>query len=141
MQCVAFSRLRSVLRVVVFFALAVLVASPGHAAADGNRRVALVIGNSHYSNLEPLPNPANDVREVAEVLRKAGFAVTLGLDVDQVGLEETVRAFLRSAEGAHVGLVYYAGHGVQIGGATSSCPWMRPSTAPMTSRRRPCRSN
>lgn len=122
MQCVAFSRLRSVLRVVVFFALAVLVASPGHAAADGNRRVALVIGNSHYSNLEPLPNPANDVREVAEVLRKAGFAVTLGLDVDQVGLEETVRAFLRSAEGAHVGLVYYAGHGVQIGGRNFLVP-------------------
>jgi uncharacterized caspase-like protein len=39
-------------------------------------RHALVIGNSLYPSAS-LPNPKNDARAVADLLRQAGFSVTL----------------------------------------------------------------
>ena len=90
-------------------------------AADG-RRIALVIGNSTYETLPSLPNPANDVKEVADTLRAAGFDVTVGIDVDRLALEDTVRRFLRSAHDAEAGLIYYSGHGIQVGGQNFLVP-------------------
>jgi TPR repeat protein len=90
--------------------------------ADPERRVALVIGNSDYKNLPSLTNPANDVKEVANTLRGAGFDVTIGIDVDRLGLEDTVRHFMRSAHNADVGLIYYSGHGFQVAGQNYIVP-------------------
>ncbi|MGO7211318.1 caspase family protein [Rhizobium ruizarguesonis] len=86
------------------------------------RRVALVIGNSVYKTLPSLPNPANDVEEVASTLRAAGFDVTIGVNVDRIGLEDTVRRFLRSTSNAEAGLIYYSGHGIQVGGQNFLVP-------------------
>lgn len=95
-----------------------------HAAIteESGRRVALVIGNSVYKTLPSLPNPANDVEEVANTLRAAGFDVTIGVNVDRIGLEDTVRRFLRSTNNAEAGLIYYAGHGIQVGGQNFIVP-------------------
>ncbi|MBY5780323.1 peptidase [Rhizobium leguminosarum] len=95
-----------------------------HAAIteESGRRVALVIGNSVYKTLPSLPNPANDVEEVATTLRAAGFDVTIGVNVDRIGLEDTVRRFLRSASNAEAGLIYYSGHGIQVGGQNFIVP-------------------
>jgi len=90
--------------------------------ADPERRVALVIGNSKYKNFPSLANPANDVKEVANTLRGAGFDVTIGIDVDRLGLEDTVRHFMRSAHNADVGLIYYSGHGFQVAGQNYIVP-------------------
>ena len=58
----------------VFAALLILaVAHPTSASAE--RRVALVIGNSAYQNAPKLPNPVNDARAVAALLKNAGFDV------------------------------------------------------------------
>ena len=89
---------------------------------ESGRRVALVIGNSVYKTLPSLPNPANDVEEVASTLRAAGFDVTIGVNVDRIGLEETVRRFLRSTSNAEAGLIYYSGHGIQVGGQNFIVP-------------------
>ena len=43
--------------------------------ARADQRVALVIGNSAYQNVPKLPNPVNDARSVAALLRDAGFDV------------------------------------------------------------------
>ena len=43
-------------------------------------RVALVIGNSGYSN-SPLKNPRNDARDMARLLNNIGFDVILKTDV------------------------------------------------------------
>ncbi|ARQ12766.1 peptidase C14 caspase family protein (plasmid) [Rhizobium etli] len=94
-------------------------------AASGDqdgRRVALIVGNSVYKTLPSLPNPANDVQEVANTLRRAGFDVTIGINVDRIGLENTVRSFLRSANNAEAGLIYYSGHGIQVGGQNFIVP-------------------
>ncbi|MEI1248078.1 caspase family protein [Rhizobium aouanii] len=95
-----------------------------HAAIteESGRRVALVIGNSVYKTLPSLPNPANDVEEVANTLRAAGFDVTIGVNVDRIGLEDTVRRFLRSTSNAEAGLIYYSGHGIQVGGQNFIVP-------------------
>ncbi|MBB6487068.1 caspase family protein [Rhizobium lusitanum] len=93
-------------------------------AGDRNisRRVALVIGNSAYKTLPSLPNPTNDVGQVAATLKESGFAVTVGINVDRLALEGTVREFLRAVQQADVALVYYSGHGIQVAGQNFLVP-------------------
>ena len=45
-------------------------------AANAETRLALVIGNSSYTSVSSLPNPANDARAMANFLSSAGFRVT-----------------------------------------------------------------
>jgi formylglycine-generating enzyme required for sulfatase activity len=83
----------------------------------GQRRLALVIGNGAYQNANPLKNPPNDAKAIADVLRELGFEVTLGVNKPQREMKQMMREFgqrLRTQGG--VGLFYYAGHGVQAKG-------------------------
>ena len=94
-------------------------------AALAETRLALVIGNSAYQTVSPLPNPANDARAMAEFLTKAGFDVTPASDLTQTGMRAAVGAFAAKVAGAGsdtVALVYYAGHGVQIDGENFLVP-------------------
>src|SRR5690606_32300730 len=52
--------------------------------------------------------------KMAEILKKLGFEVQLGLDLDQQSFARTMETFARNIEGADVALFYYAGHGLQI---------------------------
>ena len=83
-------------------------------AAQAERRVALVIGNSVYAHTTPLRNPKNDANDLAAMLRQVGFEVHLGLDLDQRGFGTMFEKFARELEGADVGLLFYAGHALQI---------------------------
>jgi len=99
---------------VVAIAVAFFQALP--ALAEGSR-VALVIGNGAYHDpLDPLRNPARDAQAVAGALRRHGFEVILGVDLDRRGMAANLQAFGRAAEGADIALVFYAGHGVQVAG-------------------------
>ena len=84
------------------------------ARAAGLARVALVIGNAAYPTA-PLPNPGRDAAAVAARLRALGFQVIERRDATRAqmagSLDEAVAA-LRGRQG--VGLLYYAGHGLQI---------------------------
>ena len=84
------------------------------AAVGGERRVALVIGNSAYQYVPHLPNPTNDAEAMAATLQKLGFEVTKGIDLDRAGTEKIIRAFSAQLPGAKVALLYYAGHGIQV---------------------------
>src|SRR5581483_8469467 len=86
------------------------------ASAVQGRRMALVIGNGAYTGVKALPNPRNDARAVAKSLRDIGFTVSEGVDLDRAAMQTMTRNFLREAARAQIALVYYAGHGVQIGG-------------------------
>jgi tetratricopeptide (TPR) repeat protein len=86
------------------------------------RRVALVIGNSAYARVRPLPNPTNDARAMAKSLREIGFVVTEGTDLDRTAMQATIRDFLRDAARSQVAVVYYAGHGVQVDGRNYLVP-------------------
>ncbi|MBB4238967.1 caspase family protein [Rhizobium esperanzae] len=115
-------RLCAYLLILAAMLLPVGLAHAAMTEGENGRRVALVIGNSVYKTLPSLPNPANDVEEVANTLRAAGFDVTIGVNVDRIGLEDTVRRFLRSTSHADAGLIYYSGHGIQVGGQNFLVP-------------------
>ncbi|MFM2053135.1 MAG: hypothetical protein RL456_1172 [Pseudomonadota bacterium] len=89
-------------------------------SAHAERRVALVIGNATYADA-PLKNPVNDARDMRERLKGLGFAdanivYRENLKTGEIGaLLREWRAKL-TAGGDTVGLVFYAGHGVQIRG-------------------------
>lgn len=106
------------LRVAVL--LAFVLACIGSAEAE--ERVALVIGNGAYRSLTALPNPPADAAAVAARLRGLGFAVTERADLDKQGMEDVIRQFGRQAAHADVAMVYYAGHGVQVGGRNYLVP-------------------
>lgn len=91
-------------------------------AQTAQKRVALVIGNSAYEHLPRLKNPANDMREVVGTLRAAQFDVISGGDLNRIEFEELLKTFLRSVEGADISLIYYSGHGIQIGGRNYLVP-------------------
>jgi hypothetical protein len=102
-------------------ALAVCAVAPARA----EKRVALVIGNSHYKNVSPLDNPVNDAKLMAETLRALGFVIVGGsarLDLDKAAFDGAVQGFSEQIQGADVGLFYYAGHGVQVRGQNYLVP-------------------
>jgi hypothetical protein len=96
-------------------------AVPSPATTTG-RRVALVIGNGAYRGVKALPNPPNDARAIAKSLRDIGFTVSEGVDLDRATMQTMTRNFLREAARAQIALVYYAGHGVQVGGRNYLIP-------------------
>jgi uncharacterized caspase-like protein len=85
-------------------------------------RVALVIGNGNYKTANTLPNPPNDAADVASALRKLGFDVVEGRDLDKRGMEDKVREFGRKLDRASMALFFYAGHGLQVGGKNYLVP-------------------
>ncbi len=85
-------------------------------------RVALVIGNSSYA-FSPLTNPKNDAEAVAKTLKAVGFAVTKVIDADQAAMRRAVVEFgRRLRQSDAVGVLYYAGHGVQVSGENFLIP-------------------
>ena len=106
----------------------IVVPSGGQAQETAEPRTALVIGNSAYP-FATLANPANDATDIGQVLRGAGFDVTLKTDTDEQSMQEAVRSFgatLKSKGG--VGLFYFAGHGMQVGGENYMVPIMAEAT-------------
>jgi uncharacterized caspase-like protein len=94
----------------------------GQSPLLADAKVALVIGNSAYQNASPLANPANDADSMAAVLTGLGFKVTKGTDLDKVGFDRTLSEFASSLPGAKLAAFFYAGHGLQVGGANYLLP-------------------
>ena len=91
-------------------------------AFASERRVALVIGNGAYTGTGTLANTINDAKAMAAVLKGLGFAVTLATDTDRRGAIDTIDAFSRSLAGSDIAFLFYAGHGMQIGGENFLLP-------------------
>jgi tetratricopeptide (TPR) repeat protein len=91
--------------------------------ADPGRRVALVIGNSGYRAVPALPNPRKDADTVASALRAIGFqSVIQANDLSREKLVDALRSFAAEAEKADWALVYFAGHGIELGGSNYLIP-------------------
>ena len=86
------------------------------------KRIALLVANGNYANQNALPNPANDIEYVSRVLRSLGFEVFVQNDLIYRDFAETLRAFGKQANDADWVLVYFAGHGMEIGGRTYVLP-------------------
>ena len=111
-------RLRSVLLFVFVFAIVSTVSQDGQkpeATAAPADRHALVIGNANYK-VGRLKNPVNDADDMAAQLSRLGFQTTKLTDANQQEMENAINAFGRKLQGGGVGLFFFAGHGVQVGG-------------------------
>jgi len=112
----------SVSKKILLFLCVFILTSPFFSQASTEQRVALVIGNSAYKT-GPLRNPMNDAVAMSETLKKLGFTVTLIKNAKHQEMDEAIRDFgnqLKRTRG--VGLFYYAGHGMQIGGVNYLLP-------------------
>jgi hypothetical protein len=97
----------------------------GSHTALAENRVALVIGQSNYRAVVPLPNPANDAKAVSKLLGDAGFDVQSAADLSQNEMRAEISDFAAkvAAKGPDtVALVFYAGHGMQIDGENYLVP-------------------
>lgn len=108
----------ALLRLCVALVLAAALAGP----AAAGKRVALIIGNSAYTHAPPLPNPANDARDVADRLRALGFEVLVGLDRTKAETDVVLRDFSSLLDGADAAVFFYAGHGLQVAGQNYLVP-------------------
>src|SRR5258708_12620315 len=98
-----------------------MVLAPDAAWAD--KRVALIVGNSTYQTVPQLPNPSRDASAVAKMFRDAGFdSVDLQLNVGNLEFKRSIRKFEALADHADIAVVYYAGHGLEIGGTNYLIP-------------------
>lgn len=86
------------------------------------RRVALVMGNSAYTNAPSLSNPRNDAGDIAEALRQRGFVVITGFDLNKGDMEKLLYRFASNLDAADVALFFYAGHGLQVNGINYLVP-------------------
>lgn len=94
---------------------------PNEAFAE--KRVALVVGNSSYSAVPQLPNPARDATSVAKMFKDAGFeTVETYLDVGNLDFKRAIRKFEDTAVDADIAVLFYAGHGIEIGGTNYLIP-------------------
>jgi Caspase domain len=98
-----------------------MVVAPDVAWAE--KRVALIIGNSSYQTVPQLPNPSRDANSVARMFKDAGFeTVETRLDVGNLEFKRAIRRFETTADQADIAVVYYAGHGLEIGGINYLIP-------------------
>jgi tetratricopeptide (TPR) repeat protein len=87
------------------------------------RRIALVIGNAAYTHASRLNNPAADAKAIAAALRRIGFGdVTDRYDLGYSELRAALKAFGDKAGSADWAVVYFAGHGIQVGQASYLIP-------------------
>jgi tetratricopeptide (TPR) repeat protein len=90
---------------------------------SGPRKVALIVGNGAYRNVQQLDNPPRDARLIAATFRDLGFAtVTLAPDLTRDNFFAALRVFGAEAEKSDWAVVYYAGHGMEIGGVNYLIP-------------------
>lgn len=96
---------------------------PDSPVTTHKRRIALLIANQDYQGTIPaLKGPLNDVKLLGQVLQNAGFQVTIKTNLGLSNMKREVTRFLDSVDGNTVSLLYYSGHGLEIGGKNYLLP-------------------
>lgn len=91
--------------------------------AQGMPKFALLVGNSKYLGRDrSLANPESDAQLMAKSLAAQGFDVSVGFNLGRKDMLKAVSDFTeRLPEGA-LSFVFYAGHGMQLGGLNYLIP-------------------
>ena len=118
-------RLRSGFARHVLALLSLMLMVSASSAAQAQARVALVIGNSAYQGVPALPNPVNDAADISASLTRLGFSVRRVNNGNFDDMRLALRDFARTASGSELAVVYFAGHGIEIGGEN----WLLPVDA------------
>ena len=99
------------------------------APADAETKVALIVGNGSYQNVPELPNPPHDATDVAAAFLRLGFSVRLVTDANYDAMRLALIEFNRKARDAEMAVVFFARHGMEIGGEN----WLIPVDAELKS--------
>lgn len=89
------------------------------AFSQNGKRYALVIGVQNYTSMSALRHSLNDARDMTNMLKEKGFEVEMLLDpkAKQDMRDAIVRYYNKlKDEKAAIGIIYYAGHGIQHDG-------------------------
>ncbi len=91
-------------------------------ADNSNKKTALIIGNSDYA-IAPLKNAVNDADSIAVELKQLGFEVMHHTNLSFQEMEQAIEEFgkVLKTDGG-VGMVFYAGHGIQVQGENYLVP-------------------
>jgi uncharacterized caspase-like protein len=85
------------------------------AQAPDDLRIALVIGNAAYPEPATLANPGNDAAAMSATLKTLGFSVFEVRNGTATQMRSAVAKLRETLQGKRaVGLLYYAGHGLQV---------------------------
>jgi uncharacterized caspase-like protein len=113
-----------------FFASTLLFSSlVGAVPTSAADRVALVIGNGNYKKVPTLPNPPRDAADIGRALERLNFKVTQLSNASAADMRKAIVDFGRSTEGSEMAVVFYAGHGMEVGGEN----WLIPTDAELRS--------
>ena len=86
------------------------------------KRLALVIGNGNYDK-GALKNPVNDAALIRQTLEELDFEVIYATNLERKrSMVDKIAEFGRKRSNFDVGFVYYAGHGIQVGGENYLLP-------------------
>ncbi|MCK1465892.1 caspase family protein [Bradyrhizobium sp. CW10] len=86
-------------------------------AGPTGRRIALIIGNSAYQSVPTLPNPIRDASLIARMLKAVGFSeIRVETDLSRDALNRALLDFSKATTDAEWAVVYYSGHGIEVGG-------------------------
>ncbi len=92
------------------------LAQSSHAQLRASARVALVVGNAAYPGDAALSNPGNDAQAMSAQLGRLGFEVVQARDATRATMREAITRAAGLLDGRRgTGLLYYAGHGLQVG--------------------------
>lgn len=107
-------------------------APPCGVDAPTGSRVALIIGNDSYRNPRwpQLLNAGRDAEQICRSLTAIGIATRVIRNADAATLRQSMDDFARSAAGARIVIVYFAGHGFEFAGRN----YMVPVDAPGSTR-------
>ena len=96
---------------------ALLLLVSGASALAKESRIALVIGNGAYT-FSPLSDPPNDADLMAERLKALDFTVRHRKNLTQKDMKTLIKEFGKTLkqDKESIGLFYYSGHGMQVGG-------------------------
>src|SRR5258708_3041868 len=114
-------------RIILAFGIVLLLLTDSAHA----QRIALVIGNAAYRHVPALGNPRNDAADIAVALGRLGFAVSTVENGAYDTMRRALIEFGRRAAGAEMAVVFFAGHGIEVGGEN----WLIPIDAELRTDR------
>lgn len=89
---------------------------------EPTNRKALVIGNDNYYSVPKLANARQDANAIGKTLSELGYKVMVKNDLNEKDMKATLRQFKNDLDGGDEVVIFYAGHGVQLGAANYLLP-------------------
>ena len=87
------------------------------------KRIALIIGNAKYQHAPPLRNAVNDAKGIADALERIHFdRVELHENLGYAEMKQVVRKFGATTGSSDIAMLYFAGHGIEVGGVNYLIP-------------------